>query len=180
MLKDIFSIIASHGYEGKTSNFYDYCRKLIEENDIEYHTSRNAVGAPINRTKLHAHFVNRKDIFDFLWLNSELANHDKEIIFEKYPVLHHMHTCIREFREIFVRKSLAYLYLFIEKYQKSVIVNIRTFVNGLLKDSDAVENAVSSHLSNGFLEGGNNRLKMIKRVMYGKAGLPLLRAKVLC
>ncbi len=179
-MKDILSIITSQGYEGKTTNFYDYCKRLIEENDIEYHTSKNTVGAPINRTKLHAYFINRKDIFDFLWLNREIASPDKEIIFKKYPVLHHMHACIREFREIFITKSLVYLYLFIEKYQKSVIGNIRTFVSGLLKDIEAVENAVSSQLSNGFLEGGNNRLKMIKRMMYGRAGLPLLRAKVLC
>lgn len=176
-MKDILYIITKQGYEGKVSNFYDYCKKLMEENDIEYHTSKNTVGAPINRTKLQAHFVNRKDIFDFLWMNNKLANDDKEIIFKKYPILYHIHTFIREFREIFIKKSLSYLYLFIEKYQKSVIGNIRTFVNGLLKDIDAIENAVTSQLSNGFLEGGNNRLKMIKRMMYGRARLPLLRAK---
>ncbi|HZK52860.1 MAG TPA: transposase, partial [Desulfosporosinus sp.] len=30
-----------------------------------------------------------------------------------------------------------------------------------------------------FLEGNNNRLKMIKRTMYGRAGLDLLRAKII-
>lgn len=180
MLKQILSIITSQGYEGKSTNFYDYCKRLIDENDIEYYTSKNTVGAPINRKKLHAHFINRKDVFDFLWLNREIANPDKEIIFKKYPVLHHMHTYIREFREMFIKKSLAYLYLFIEKYQESVVGNIRAFITGLLKDIEAVENAVSSQLSNGFLEGANNRLKMIKRMMYGRAGLQLLRAKVLC
>jgi len=29
-------------------------------------------------------------------------------------------------------------------------------------------------------EGNNNRLKMIKRTMYGRAKFSLLRAKVLC
>jgi len=45
-------------------------------------------------------------------------------------------------------------------------------------DIDAVANSVTSLLSNGFVEGNNNRLKVIKRVMYGRAGTPLLTAKV--
>ncbi|MEG1669396.1 transposase [Chryseobacterium sp.] len=36
------------------------------------------------------------------------------------------------------------------------------------KDLDAVENSVASSLSNGFVEGTNSKLKMVKRTMYGK------------
>ena len=43
----------------------------------------------------------------------------------------------------------------------------------------AVENAVVSPLSNGFVEGINNRTKMIKRVMYGRCGIDLLSAKII-
>jgi transposase len=67
-----------------------------------------------------------------------------------------------------------------KKYKNFQNINLKSFVNGLLRDIDAVENAVASSLSNGFLEGNNSRLKMIKRMMYGRAGLPLLKAKVLC
>jgi transposase len=45
-------------------------------------------------------------------------------------------------------------------------------------DIAAITNAVTSPLSNGFVEGHNNRLKAIKRVMYGRAGTELLEAKV--
>ncbi|NLY97583.1 MAG: transposase, partial [Clostridiaceae bacterium] len=48
------------------------------------------------------------------------------------------------------------------------------------KFTPLLKTITTSQLSNGFLEGGNNRLKMIKRMMYGRARLPLLRAKVLC
>lgn len=180
ILKDISSIISTQGYKGKPNNFYRYCGNLMKENDIEYHTSKNTVGAPINRTKLHVHYISRKDVFDFLWLGKELNPKDKEIVFKKYPLLHEIHICIREFREIFDNKSIPYLYLYIEKYIKSNNSNLKSFANGLRRDINAVENAVSSPLSNGFLEGNNNRLKMIKRMMYGRAGLPLLKAKILC
>lgn len=41
------------------------------------------------------------------------------------------------------------------------------------------KNAVVSPLSNGFVEGINNRTKMIKRVMYGRCGIDLLSAKII-
>ena len=43
---------------------------------------------------------------------------------------------------------------------------------------DAVENAVAYDYSNGFVEGTNSRLKMIKRTMYGRCGKRLLEAKL--
>lgn len=51
-------------------------------------------------------------------------------------------------------------------------------MKGLKKDIDAIENAVVSPLSNGFVEGINNRTKMIKRVMYGRCGIELVSAKI--
>jgi len=66
----------------------------------------------------------------------------------------------------------------IEKYSKSEINALRSFANGLSCDLDAVENAVSYDYSNGFVEGTNSRLKMIKRTMYGRGGKRLLEAKL--
>ena len=56
---------------------------------------------------------------------------------------------------------------------------MESFAKGLLNDIDAVEYAVSSDWSNGFVEGTNNRLKTVKRMMYGRCGRQLLEAKML-
>lgn len=48
----------------------------------------------------------------------------------------------------------------------------------LKRDMDAVENAVAYDYSNGFVEGTNSRLKMIKRTMYGRCRKQLLEAKL--
>ena len=53
------------------------------------------------------------------------------------------------------------------------------FARTLRRDLRAVELAVSGPWSNGPLEGHINRLKMIKRQMYGRAGFALLKARVL-
>ena len=53
------------------------------------------------------------------------------------------------------------------------------FVRTLKQDLSAVEAAVSKPWSNGPVEGHINRLKMLKRQMYGRAGIELLRARLL-
>ena len=71
------------------------------------------------------------------------------------------------------------LYLFIEHYKISEIKELASFANGLEKDIYAVENAVASNLSNGFVEGTNSKLKMVKRTMYGRCSKQLLEAKLM-
>jgi transposase len=49
----------------------------------------------------------------------------------------------------------------------------------IFADFKAVENALNFGLNNALLEGHVNRLKTIKRQMYGRANLALLKKKVL-
>jgi hypothetical protein len=56
---------------------------------------------------------------------------------------------------------------------------IRGFVRQLKRDWAAAENAVKHVWSNGPVEGHINRLKTLKRQMYGRAKFELLRARTL-
>ena len=56
--------------------------------------------------------------------------------------------------------------------------SVQSFAETLRTDSAAVQAALVTRWSNGPVEGQVNRLKTIKRSMYGRAGLPLLRARV--
>nr|WP_146552707.1 transposase [Rummeliibacillus sp. SL167] len=49
----------------------------------------------------------------------------------------------------------------------------------LRSDFQAVKNSFLSPYSNGLLEGQINRLKTIKRMTYGRAGLELLEKRIL-
>jgi len=53
------------------------------------------------------------------------------------------------------------------------------FVRTLKQDLSAIEAAVTEPWSNGPVEGHINRLKTLKRQMYGRAGIELLRARLL-
>jgi transposase len=65
------------------------------------------------------------------------------------------------------------------KVRASACQELRLFARGLNQDLAAVRNALLFEWSNGQTEGQVNRLKMIKRQMYGRAGFDLLRARVL-
>jgi len=56
---------------------------------------------------------------------------------------------------------------------------IRRFALSLITDEAAVKAALSMEWSNGQVEGRINRLKNIKRLMYGRASFDLLRKRVL-
>lgn len=98
---------------------------------------------------------------------------------DTYPLIRELLACIRDFREIFRRKNMSLLYLFIERYKSSELKEIACFAKALEKDITAVENAVASPLSNGFVEGTNSKLNMIKRTMYGRCSKQLLEAKLM-
>ena len=110
----------------------------------------------------------------------ELSANHKAYILQKYPKLKELIHCVREFREVYEKKSIP-LYLFIERYKNSDLKEISRFANGLEKDIEAVENSGASELSNGFVEGTNSKLKMrmVKRTMYGRCNKALLAAKLM-
>ena len=56
---------------------------------------------------------------------------------------------------------------------------LQSFACGREKDKDAVSNGLTWSMNNGPVEGKINKLKYIKRSMYGRSAFPLLRQKVL-
>ncbi len=64
-------------------------------------------------------------------------------------------------------------------HRSSGLAEIQNFAVGLEKDLAAMPNANSFTWSNGQTEGQVNRLKMLKRQMYGRANFDLLRRRVL-
>ena len=57
--------------------------------------------------------------------------------------------------------------------------DLHSFVHGLEHDHDAVINGLTLPWSSGVVEGNVNRIKMLKRQMYGRASFALLRKRVL-
>jgi transposase len=90
-----------------------------------------------------------------------------------------MRKLVLSFRAILRGGKVTTLHRWMEEARKTGIHSLVRFVRTLKQDLSAVEAAVSEPWSNGPVEGQLNRLKMLKRQMYGRAGIELLRARLL-
>jgi transposase len=67
----------------------------------------------------------------------------------------------------------------LEQAQRSSVAELVSFANGILRDEAAVRAGLSLKWSQGQGEGAVNRVKLMKRSMYGRAKFDLLRIRVL-
>ena len=90
-----------------------------------------------------------------------------------------LYGLVQEFWKIVRERKQDQLGDWLIRSKNSGIMELKNFVLGLEKDLKAVEASLNYEWSNGPVEGHNNRLKMIKRQMYGRANFDLLRQRVL-
>ncbi len=83
------------------------------------------------------------------------------------------------FADLIRKKSTESLGDWLARGEAASDPDLRRFAEGIRSDETSVFAAVTDRWSNGPVEGHVNRLKTIKRQMYGRAGFVLLRARVL-
>ena len=99
---------------------------------------------------------------------------------ERCPELRAAGDLARQFREMVrQRQEGAWDDWVAQATASSAAKELRRFAEGLQKDEAAVRAALGSEWSNGQVEGQVNRLKTIKRQMFGRARFDLLRQRVL-
>jgi transposase len=87
---------------------------------------------------------------------------------------------IRAFAEMLTRRTgQADLAGWLAAAEASSLDQLASFARGIRKDHAAVLNALTLPHSNGKVEGTVNKIKMLKRQMYGRASTELLRQRVL-
>jgi transposase len=90
-----------------------------------------------------------------------------------------MRRLVLSFRTILRVGTVATLHDWLARAAATDILPMHRFVRTLRQDLGAVEGAVTEPWSNGPVEGHINRLKTLRRQMYGRAGVELLRARLL-
>jgi transposase len=90
-----------------------------------------------------------------------------------------MRRLAMRFRGILRSKDIQKFRAWLDDAQQSGIYAMQRFAGTVRRDLDAVTNALTEGWSNGQTEGQINRLKTLKRAMYGRAGPELLRARML-
>lgn len=95
------------------------------------------------------------------------------------PAIAKMRDIGRRFAEMLRRRDAHALAGWLQQVQDSGVPELQRFASRIKADHDAVLAALSTPWSSGQVEGQINRLKYLKRQMYGRAHLDLLRIRVL-
>jgi transposase len=96
-----------------------------------------------------------------------------------HPVLDEAVQLTQEFAGLVRERQAAQLDGWLERARASKAGAFRSFAASLRRDEAAVRAGMSLSWSTGPVEGEINRLKLIKRTMFGRAKLDLLRQRVL-
>ncbi len=95
------------------------------------------------------------------------------------PDLEVTYHLVEEFLHMVRKRTGEQLDAWLNKVEASHLQAFHTFVTGVQNDKEAILAGLTLPWSTGPLEGHINRLKLIKRSMYGRAGFDLLKLRVL-
>ncbi|MGM0112731.1 ISL3 family transposase [Enterococcus sp. DIV0187] len=168
--------IREMGYEGSSSNLRHYCSRWKKE---QIHPDASKATEVVGYTEM----IKRQRLFKLLYHPLEevsaITKEQFEQVLKTVPQFQVIYSLIWSFKKLVSEKEVNQLSNWIAEAQKLGISEINSFINGIIRDIDAVQNAITFDESNGLAEGSVNKVKVIKRIMYGRCGFNTLRTKTL-
>lgn len=163
------------GYEASSSTVRHYIADWKKRRKFHYDKSQE--------TDLKTVTIKRKNVFKLLYHPVEkikaITQEQFQRICIEYSCFKKVYDIIWKFKKLLIDKDVNGLADWIEQAKNLQIREINSFVNGIERDLDAVKNAIKYDYNNGLAEGSVNKLKVIKRIMYGRCGFETLRMKTL-
>lgn len=177
----IFSYILSKGYSGNWNTLEGYISTLACNN----FNKRYQMGFQY-KYKYPDGVLVIKRMEIIIYITSKKALDEKysvlikyiDVIKSKYPIIEELKLLYNEFHAILMGDDPSLLDGYIQENEQNPIKPIKSFINGLKSDIESVKNAIYYEESSGFVEGNNNKFKLIKRILYGRANLDNLFKKV--
>ncbi len=102
-----------------------------------------------------------------------------EAIRQASPTADTVYELAQDFMQMLRHREGHRLDGWLDQVRASHIPELQRFARSIQRDKDAVLAGLTLQESNGVVEGNINKLKLIKRMMYGRAEFPLLRQRVL-
>lgn len=124
--------------------------------------------------------IKRDEILKYILTANPRTSRNKTVeknieqIREHYPAVRWTEEAFHTFHSALMGKEPSKMDEFLEKYMDSAL---NGFCECIRKDIAPVKNAISLEVSSGFVEGNNNKFKLIKRIVYGRAKLVNLSKK---
>jgi len=124
----------------------------------------------------------RQAVFLLLRRPEELEVEDQEtvaLLQSLHPEVGQAYELVQQFTQMLRTRIGEQLDAWLENVRASQIRELQGFVAGVERDKKAVKAGLTLPQSNGMVEGKVNKLKLIKRMGYGRASFALLRQRVL-
>ena len=124
----------------------------------------------------------RQAVFLLLRRPEDLLVEDQEtlaLLRSLHPEVDQVYELVQQFTQMLRTRTGEQLDVWLERGRASQIRELQGFVAGVERDKKAVKAGLTLPQSNGMVEGKVNKLKLIKRMGYGRAGFSLLRQRVL-
>ncbi|MHC1719242.1 MAG: transposase [Clostridiaceae bacterium] len=164
--------ICSRGYQCTVASLRVFMQK-----------ERTHQKAVCEKNSLPTEYIPRKFMCQLIYRELEhikgLTMEQYNAAVEKYPILGQLYTLLKEFHRIVFSRKSNELDQWLHNVASLKIPELDTYISGLKNDLEAVKNGIDYKYSNGLAEGGVNKIKLIKRIMYGRNSFQLLRAKIL-
>jgi transposase len=160
--------ISAHGYRGGYSSVRDHLARFRGNAAIP-----DPAPEPPKARAVTSWIMTRPDDLD----PADQASLDA--ILASSPELAAVTTHVRTFADLMTQRRGRELEQWMTAAAASGEPALQSFVTGLRADQDAVTAGLTLRWSSGCVEGHVNRIKMIKRQMYGRASPDLLRLRVL-
>ena len=181
-LRKIFLEIKAKGFQGAITPFYDHYRYLSDGHkgfrakvDIEKMNSAIVVKRePLLPIRQIAGIVDKS-------IRQKKMTPEESALIEKmqgYGWFRDIYSAASSFYTTIMGDDTSLLGSWLKSYGESPISELRSFAYGIKMDIKAVNNAIELDTSNGIVEGYVNKLKAVKRVMYGRASVDLPRRKM--
>ena len=169
-LEYIIEYTIQKGYSASVGTLKGYILSLIKNNHLSYNCS-SLIFDKYTYPEDTVVITRLELLKNILTIDEKKKNKDIEkyieIIKAKYPIVREVQDIFYDFHQVMFGNNPNELDKFIEKYNSK----INSFCNGLKKDIASVKNAISNEINSGFVEGNNNKFKLIKRIVYGKQKL---------
>lgn len=174
--RQLWRELAAQGFTGGCSTVYRYlaiCRK-----QLGVPTPQLPPSVPHSTYE----FTPRRLAAIVLCRPETLSDHQHHLITQAsllHPDIAQATQLAQDFATMLRTRAIDHLVPWIQRVQAAPFASLHSFVAGIHRDYAAVCAALSTDFSNGPTEGHVNRLKFIKRQMFGRAKFDLLRLRVL-
>ena len=141
------------------------------------------INKDLNISLLCSDIIDAKTIKKLFYFDNEKENiipqFQLDEIIEKYPKIGSILKINSSFKNLILGKDSTKLDEWISNAKEANIDLINSYIDVLLKEKDAVINAIDMANNNGIAEGKVNLIKLIKRVMFGRCKFETLKTKIL-